>query len=78
MKNKKEIIEIINLLKEIDIDGETMEDILDQVGLREQVVHQIIESEKYIATKKLWDDIQNNETLLSKSFDAYYTQTFLS
>ena len=49
MKNKKEIIEIINLLKEIDIDGETMEDILDQVGLREQVVHQIIEREKYIA-----------------------------
>jgi hypothetical protein len=22
--------------------------------------------------------MQNNETLLSKSFDAYYTQTFLS
>jgi hypothetical protein len=77
MKNKKEIIEIINLLKEIDIDGETMEDILDQVGLREQVVHQIIEREKYIATKKLWDDVQNNDTLWAQSFDAYYTQTFL-
>lgn len=78
MKNQEKIQEIINLLTEIDIDGETMEDILNQVGLREQVIYQIIENEKYIAVKKLWDDIQNNNTLWCANFDAYYTHTFLS
>jgi hypothetical protein len=78
MQNQEKIQEIIKLLKEVDIDGETMEDILNQVGLREQVVHQIIESEKYIAVKKLWDDVENNDTLWCPNFDAYYTHTFLS
>ena len=39
MQNQEKIQEIIKLLKEVEIDGETMEDILNQVGLREQVVH---------------------------------------
>lgn len=76
MKNLKEITEIINLLKAIDIDGETMEHILDQVGLREQVVGQIINVEICIATKKLWDDVQNNDTLWARSFSEYYVKTF--
>ena len=54
-----------------------MEDILEEVGVREQVVHQILESEKYIAVKKLWDDINNNDTLWCPDFDSYYTHTFL-
>ena len=78
MQNQETIQEIIKMLKEVDIDGETMEDILNQVGLREQVVNQIIESEKYIAVKKLWDDVQNNDTLWCTNFDVYYTHTFLS
>ena len=78
MQNQEKIKEIIKLLKDVNIDGETMEDILNQVGLREQVVHQIIESEKYIAVKKLWDDVENNDTLWCPSFDAYYTHAFLS
>jgi hypothetical protein len=76
MKNEK-LNQVIAILNEIDIDGETMEDVLEQVGLREQVVHQILESEKYNAVKKLWDDIQNNNTLWCNSFDDYYAHTFL-
>lgn len=75
-KNKK-LNQIISLLKDMDIDGETMEDILEKVGMREQVVRQILESEKYIAVKKLWDDFSNNDTLWCSDFDAYYTHTFL-
>ena len=80
MKNQEKIKQIVNLLNEIDIDGETMEYILEQVGLREQVVHQILESEKYITARKVWDDFCNNETLIygSEDFSKYYTDKFLS
>lgn len=80
MKNQEKIKEVISLLKEIDIDGETMEDILELVGLREQVVHQILGSEKYIAAQKVWKDFNNNETLIygSEDFDRYYNDKHLS
>ena len=78
MKKQEKINEIVNLLNEIDVDGETMEDILEKVGLREQVLSQILESEKYVAVKKLWDDVQNNDTLWAPDFDSYYTHTFLN
>ena len=64
--------------KEVDIDGETMEDILDKVGLREQVVSQVIESEKYISAEKTWNDIFNNEALIYDDFGRYYTDKHLS
>jgi hypothetical protein len=76
MENEK-IQHIISLLKEIDIDGETMENILEEVGLREQVLHQILESEKYISANKTWDDIFNNETLIYNDFSSYYNDKHL-
>jgi len=33
--------EIIEMLKHIDVDGETMEYILDKVGMTEQMQHQL-------------------------------------
>jgi len=66
------------MLNEIDIDGETMEDILDAVGLREQVVHQILDSEKYIAAEKTWNDFCNNETLIYDKFDRYYADKHIA
>jgi len=66
------IKEIILLMKELDLNGETVEDILEQVGLREQVLHQILDSEKYISAQKTWNDIFNNETLTYNNFNDYY------
>ena len=77
MEDKK-IKEIINLMKEVDIDGETMEDILEQVGLREQVLHQILDSEKYISAEKTWNDIFNNDALIYDNFIDYYTDKHIS
>lgn len=77
MEKQEKINQIINLLNDIDIDSDTMEDILEKVGMRERVIHQILESEKYLAVKKLWDDVENNDTLWCPNFDAYYTYTFL-
>jgi len=78
MKNPEKIEQIVNLLKESDIDKETMEDILEQVGLREHVIGQILDSEKYIIAKKTWDDIFGNETLTYNNFEDYYTDKYLS
>ena len=77
MKNEK-IKEIINLMKEVDIDGETMEDILEEVGLRERVLHQILDSEKYISAEKTWNDIFNNESLIYDNFIDYYNDKHMS
>lgn len=77
MEKTEKIKLVIKLLNSIDIDGETMEDILEAVGLREQVVHQILDSERYSAVKKLWDDIENNDTLWCPDFDTYYNHTFM-
>jgi len=77
MEKKEKIKQIIDLLNDIDIDSETMEDILEEVGMRERVIHQILESEKYLAVKKLWDDVENNDTLWCPNFDAYYDYAFL-
>jgi hypothetical protein len=77
MKDKK-IQEIINFMKEVDINGETMEDILEEVGLREQVVYQILDSEKYVSAEKTWNDIFNNEVLIYDNFIDYYTDKHIS
>ena len=64
--------DLVNQLKEIDIDGETAEDILEELGLREQVLHQILDSEKYVSAKMVFDDIVKDKEILNKQFDNYY------
>jgi hypothetical protein len=44
--NKKVINEVIKNLKEIEIDGESMQYILEKVGMEEQMRHQLKVSEK--------------------------------
>lgn len=39
--NDPRVPEIINMLKEIDVDGETMEYIIRQVGLEDQMLKQL-------------------------------------
>lgn len=78
MENK--LKEIINQLKEFNIDGETAEDILEELGLRERVLHQILDSEKYIVAEKVWNDFYNNETLIynREDFSKYYNDKFIN
>lgn len=64
--------DLVNQLKEINIDGETAEDILEELGLREQVLHQILDSEKYVSAKMVFDDIVKDKEILNKQFDNYY------
>ena len=41
MKNQQIIDQIILQLKQIDVDGETMEHIIEQVGMEKQMLHQL-------------------------------------
>lgn len=38
---RQKVESVINTLKEIDVDGETMQYILQQVGMEEQMLHQL-------------------------------------
>ena len=80
MKNEIIVNEIITLLNDIDIDGETMEYILNKVGMSDQILKQLLmktsdlnlknlleEKSSFIkleVAKKVWDDFCNNETLI--------------
>ena len=44
MKNGNKIAEIIRLLNDIDVDGETMQYILEEVGMADQMHRQLIMS----------------------------------
>lgn len=57
--------------------GEEMEDILEEIGLREQVISQVIDSEKYVACEKTWNDIMSNKAQDYSDFISYYTDNHL-
>lgn len=74
---KTQIELLVAELKKLDLDGETAEDILEQLGLREQVFKQVLDSEKYITAEKVWNDIFNNDALIYNNFSDYYTDKFI-
>lgn len=41
-KNEKKVESIIDILKEIDVDGETMQYILSKVGMESQMLKQLV------------------------------------
>lgn len=49
----KKVNEVINTLRSIDVDGETMQYILEQVGMTDQMLRQLVMTKKSKKTKKL-------------------------
>ena len=45
-KNRQEIGDIIKRLKELDVDGETMQYILEKVGMSDQMLRQLVMTAK--------------------------------
>jgi hypothetical protein len=58
MENLKvqRVHEIISMLKEIDIDGETMQYILRHVGMEEQMLRQLVLTSPYTDTSDLLEE----------------------
>lgn len=56
-KEKKLIVtNVINMLKDINVDGETMQHIIEQVGMNDQMLRQLIMSNPESDTKDLLDE----------------------
>ena len=48
---------VINILREIDVDGETMQYIIKKVGMEEQMLRQLVMSNPYAATVDVLDEM---------------------
>jgi len=60
MKNSKKVEEIISFLNEIDVDGETMQRILEEVGMEGQMHRQLIVSYASIeSTEALLEELKS-------------------
>ena len=49
--------EVINILREIDVDGETMQYILEKVGMEDQMLRQLMFSAHRGYVEDLWEEI---------------------
>jgi hypothetical protein len=58
MENLKvqRVHEIISMLKEIDVDGETMQYILRHIGMEEQMLRQLVLTSPYTDTSDLLEE----------------------
>jgi hypothetical protein len=69
--------EVINKLKELDLDADTTEVMLYEVGSIDYLFDFLIGQERYLTAQKVWDDIYNNDTLTFDNFDDYFGEEFL-
>lgn len=71
---------IINMLKEIDVDGETMEYILKQVGMDDQVVKQIIVTMNNVDLNSMLNERQTFLNSINKqySFDSSHGELIIN
>ena len=58
MENLKvqRVHEIISLLKEIDVDGETMQYIIEKLGMADQMLRQLVLTSPYTDTSDLLEE----------------------
>lgn len=57
MKTEQIVKEVIAKLKGIDIDGETMAYIIDEVGMTQQMHRQLVLSNSVVSTQDLLDEL---------------------
>jgi hypothetical protein len=69
--------EAIEILKKLDLDGDTAEVMLHEVGNLNELFDFLIGQERYLTARKVWDDIYNNDTLTYDNFDDYFNEEFL-
>ena len=54
-----DINRVINILKEIDVDGETMQYILQRVGMSNQMMRQLMLTEDFQEVEYVWEEVRN-------------------
>ena len=53
------ISRVINILKEIEVDGETMQYILERVGMSNQMMRQLMLTEDFQEVEYVWEEVRN-------------------
>jgi len=69
--------EIVEKLKYLNLDGDTTEVLLNEVGTIDLMFDFLIGQERYLTASKVWDDVFNNETLTYNNFDDYFNEEFM-
>jgi hypothetical protein len=69
--------EAVEILKKLDLDGDTVEVMLHEVGNLNELFDFLMGQERYLTARKVWDDIYNNDTLTYDNFDDYFNEEFL-
>lgn len=69
--------EIIEKLKMLNLDGDTTEVLLNEVGIIDTMFDFLIGQERYLTARKVWDDIFDNQTLIHNNFDDYFNEEFM-
>jgi hypothetical protein len=69
--------EAVEILKKLDLDGDTAEVMLHEVGNLNELFDFLMGQERYLTARKVWDDIYNNDTLTYDNFDDYFNEEFL-
>lgn len=54
--DRKVILNVIQQLKDIEVDGETMQYILSKVGMEDQMLRQLVMSGPFEQVKDLWEE----------------------
>lgn len=67
----------ISILKELELDNDTSEILLHEIGTSDIVFDFLIGQERYLTAQKVWDDIFQNETLIYNNFNDYFNEEFM-
>ena len=59
--DRKVILNVIQQLKDIEVDGETMQYIIEKVGMKEQMLRQLVMSQSFDEVKDLWEERRDFE-----------------
>lgn len=68
----------IEMLKKLELDGDTSEILLNELGTIDLMFDFLIGQERYLTASKVWEDIFNNDTLTYENFDDYFNNKFMS
>lgn len=67
----------ISILKGLDLDSDTSEILLHEIGTSDIVFDFLIGQERYLTAQKVWDDMSNNDTLIYNNFHDYFNEEFM-
>ena len=86
--NEEKILDVISILNHIEIDGETMQHVIDQTGMRDQMLRQLVLSsptdkitqlleEKQEIESKLCDEtLEPKEFLITETYPVTVTKKY--